>query len=125
MSSAAPVTTAKAKIYLAGDGKGPPTLGSVLALCTRLTGKDLTPEEIKEARQYLATLSKVDLDQVTLDTRVAPAKRQPSTEDENAAEASQSRRDPPPPSSFAPAEAVAVQLIANGSAKRGPSAGIM
>jgi hypothetical protein len=80
----------KPKFYLAGDGKGPPTLGDVLALYRCLTGKEATPEEIEKAKQKIAAFASVDPDQVTLDTRIGPAKSEPrpSSEDENAADES-------------------------------------
>jgi hypothetical protein len=81
---------------------GMPTLASLIALTKYLTGRDPTPIEIERARvKYEKFLAERAVQEAaTSVTAVAPAKSQPrpSTEDENAAEASQSRCDPTPTS---------------------------
>jgi hypothetical protein len=44
--------------FITGHEDGPPTLDQLIALTKRLTGRDPTPEEIKEARQMLLTSSR-------------------------------------------------------------------
>jgi hypothetical protein len=77
-----------------------PTLASLIALTKYLTGRDPTPIEIERARvkyeKFLA--ERATQEAATSGTAVAPANGQPrpSREDENAAEGSRSRCDPPP-----------------------------
>ena len=67
----------KPTVYLAKHISDPACFECLMALYTRLTGKDLTPEEIEEARQkhdaFLTALPKVAADPETLDTPVVPA----------------------------------------------------
>jgi len=76
-----------------------PTIESLVALVTHLTGKRPGELEILEAKVELEVfLAEKAAEQAALSgTRVAPPNGQPppSSEDENVAEASQSRRDPP------------------------------
>jgi hypothetical protein len=45
--------TKKMPFYLTGPRDGPPTPDDILALYTALTGKAVTPEDIKAARKPL------------------------------------------------------------------------
>jgi hypothetical protein len=47
-------------LFITGHKDGSPTLDQLIALTRQLTGRDPTPQEVKEARQTLLTSSRAD-----------------------------------------------------------------